>query len=244
MTASLRLPTTRPSPAEVVDVGRVQADLEAQSWSVFPALLHQNACTDLIALYDQPTGFRKTVVMARHSFGRGEYKYFDTPLPPLIGELRAALYPGLAEIANRWMAALGLDKRYPDQHDAYRAECTALGQTKPTPLILKYGAGDYNCLHQDLYGDEVFPLQIAVLLSAPGRDFEGGEFVLSEQRPRQQSIARVVPLSQGDAVVFPVNERPNRGARGYHRLKLRHGVSEIRSGRRYAAGIIFHDART
>jgi hypothetical protein len=180
--------------------------------------------------------------MARHGFGRGEYKYFRYPLPPLLAKLRAALYGPLARIANQWNAALGSDTRHPGEHSAFLRRCHRAGQRRPTPLLLQYGADDYNCLHQDLYGEHVFPLQLTVLLSAPGRDFTGGEFVLTEQRPRMQSRAEVVPIGKADAVVFAVNERPVRGARGVYRVKLRHGVSRVRTGSRHTAGIIFHDA--
>jgi len=180
--------------------------------------------------------------MERHGFGRGEYQYFAYPLPAPLQALRTDLYPPLAAIANRWQAALGLDVRFPDTHAAYLARCHAAGQLKPTPLLLRYRAGDYNCLHQDLYGELVFPLQVAVLLSQPDEDFEGGEFVLTEQRPRMQSRAEVVPLKQGDAVVFPVNQRPVNGTRGVYRVAMRHGVSRLRSGTRHTLGIIFHDA--
>jgi hypothetical protein len=179
--------------------------------------------------------------MARHGFGQGEYKYFHYPLPDTVAELRSALFPGLAAIANRWNESLGVDARYPDTHAAYLKTCQDAGQTKSTPLLLAYAAGDYNCLHQDLYGELVFPLQVAILLSAPG-DFTGGEFVLTEQRPRRQSRAEVVPLGQGDAVIFPVHHRPAHGARGVYRVTMRHGVSRIRSGSRHTLGIIFHDA--
>lgn len=196
----------------------------------------------LRSLYDGDADFRSRVVMARHGFGRGEYKYFSYPLPPLIAQLREALYPPLAEIANEWNAAIGSPTRYPSTLAAFLKRCHAAGQTKPTPLLLRYGEGDYNCLHQDLYGQHFFPLQVAFLLSRPDRDFSGGEFVLTEQRPRMQSRVEVVSLSQGDAVIFPVNERPVQGAKGSYRVKMRHGVSRLRSGTRYTLGIIFHDA--
>jgi hypothetical protein len=187
--------------------------------------------------------FRSRVVMARHGFGRGEYKYFAHPLPAVVAELRHALYPPLSRIANRWNEAMGIDVRYPDDHARFLERCHQAGQTKPTPLLLRYVEGDYNCLHQDLYGEHVFPLQVAFLLSVPGRDFTGGEFVLTEQRPRMQSRAEVVPLGQRDGVIFPVRHRPIHGTRGYYRVTLRHGVSRLRSGERYTLGIIFHDAK-
>ncbi len=196
----------------------------------------------LRSLYDGDADFRNRVVMARHGFGRGEYKYFSYPLPPLIAQLREVLYPPLAEIANEWNAAMGSPTRYPSTLAAFLRRCHAAGQTKPTPLLLRYGEGDYNCLHQDLYGQHFFPLQVAFLLSRPDRDFSGGEFVLTEQRPRMQSRVEVAPLSLGDAVIFPVNERPVQGAKGSYRVKMRHGVSRLRSGTRYTLGIIFHDA--
>lgn len=224
------------------DWPRVEQDLDAQGFARMPELLPRETCEAIAALYDKDAGFRSRIVMARHGFGKGEYKYFSYPLPPLVGELRTALYPDLARIANRWNMEMGIDIQYPKAHADFLEQCHAAGQTRPTPLLLKYEAGDYNCLHQDLYGDHVFPLQVAILLSEPGRDFDGGEFVLTEQRPRMQSRAAVVPLKQGDAVVFAVYHRPVRGTRGTYRVNLRHGVSEIRDGRRYALGIIFHDA--
>nr|WP_244981652.1 2OG-Fe(II) oxygenase [Corallococcus exercitus] len=205
-------------------------------------LLTREECEALALLYDVEDAFRSRVVMARHGFGRGEYKYFDHPLPEVVTELRTALYPCLAPIANRWNTAMGIDVRYPDAHADFLARCHEAGQVRPTPLLLRYGVDDYNCLHQDLYGEHVFPLQVAVLLSEPGRDFTGGEFVLTEQRPRMQSRAEVVPLRQGDAVVFAVHHRPVQGTRGTYRVNLRHGVSRLRSGLRHTMGIIFHDA--
>jgi uncharacterized protein len=227
---------------ETIDWPRVSADLDAQGWAVLPKLLAAPECRDVAGLYDGREGFRSQVIMARHGFGRGEYRYFSYPLPPQVQTLRGALYPRLAPLANRWHERMGLTVRFPDDHAAFLERCHRAGQTRPTPLLLQYGPGDYNCLHQDLYGEHVFPLQVAVLLSAPGQDFEGGEFVLTEQRPRMQTRAAVVPLCQGDAVVFAVNSRPVYGARGDYRVKLRHGVSELRSGRRHTLGLIFHDA--
>jgi hypothetical protein len=207
-----------------------------------PSLLAPPACRELAQLYPDDSRFRSRVVMGRHGFGRGEYKYFAYPLPPLIAELRTALYPHLAPVANTWSRRLGGDERYPDSLEAFLERCHAAGQVKPTPLLLQYGPDDYNCLHQDLYGERVFPLQLTVLLSQPGGDFTGGEFVLTEQRPRMQSRAEVVPLGQGDAVVFAVHHRPVRGARGDYRVNLRHGVSRVIRGRRHTLGVIFHDA--
>jgi uncharacterized protein len=220
----------------------VAADLDAYGCAVLPSVLSRDECAALAASYDDESQFRSRVVMASHGFGRGEYKYFDYPLPELVAGLRAALYPRLAPVANRWNEAMGIDARFPDEHAEFLDLCHRAGQTKPTPLILRYGAGDYNCLHQDVYGDLVFPLQVAFLLSAPGKDFTGGEFVLTEQRPRMQSRAEVVPLSQGDGVIFAVRQRPVRGTRGAYRVNLRHGVSRLRSGQRHTLGIIFHDA--
>lgn len=216
--------------------------LDDRGFAVIEDLLAPAQCERLAALYSVDTLFRSKVTMERHGFGRGEYKYFDYPLPELIAQLRTRLYAPLAPIADRWSATLGLDTRYPTEHADYIARCHRAGQTRPTPLLLRYGADDYNCLHQDLYGNEVFPLQVAILLSEPGRDFTGGEFLLTEQRPRMQSRAEVVPLTRGDAVVFAVHHRPVRGTRGPYRVHLRHGVSRVRSGHRHTLGIIFHDA--
>jgi hypothetical protein len=225
-----------------MDWGQIQQELDACGCAVLPALLPREECAALRALYSSEEPFRSRIVMARHGFGRGEYQYFGYPLPETVACLRSSLYPPLAGIANRWNEALGEAARFPDSHDDYLARCHAAGQTKPTPLLLQYGSGDYNCLHQDLYGDLVFPLQVACLLSAPGEDFTGGEFVLTEQRPRMQSRVEVVPLRQGDAVVFPVYRRPVTGTRGVYRVNMRHGVSRVRSGSRHTLGIIFHDA--
>ena len=225
-----------------IDWQKISADLDERGSAVVEGLLSPAQCRALAALYEEDRLFRSRVVMARHGFGRGEYKYFGYPLPELVAEQRTALYSRLAEMANRWNAALGIKARFPAEHKAYLKRCHAAGQRRPTPLLLKYEAGDYNCLHQDLYGEHVFPLQLTILLSQPESDFTGGEFVMTEQRPRMQSRAEVVPLRQGDAVIFAVNERPVRGTRGVYRVKLRHGVSRVRSGRRYTAGIIFHDA--
>jgi hypothetical protein len=231
-----------PDRLRAIDWAQISADLDAQGSAVIERLISPAECDTLAALYPAEDIFRSRVVMARHGFGRGEYKYFDYPLPGLIARLRTALYPHLASIANGWNAAMGVEARFPDKHARFIERCHAAGQRRPTPLLLQYGAGDYNCLHQDLYGEHVFPLQLTILLSEPGRDFTGGEFVITEQRPRMQSRAEVVPLRQGDAVVFGVNQRPVRGTRGVYRVKLRHGVSRVRSGHRFTAGIIFHDA--
>jgi uncharacterized protein len=220
----------------------LEADLDAFGAAAAPELLSPPACRALAALYDDEALFRSRVVMARHGFGRGEYKYFADPLPGLVAALRRGLYRRLAPIADRWNEAMGVAVRYPAAHEAFRARCQEAGQTRPTPLLLRYGAGDYNSLHQDLYGEHVFPLQAAILLSEPGRDFTGGEFVLTEQRPRMQSRAEVVNLRHGDGVIFAVRERPVKGARGPYRVNLRHGVSRVRSGLRTTLGLIFHDA--
>lgn len=220
----------------------IEAALDEAGCAVTPPLLDAATCAALRELYDEDRVFRSKVTMARHGFGRGEYKYLSYPLPPLVEQSRTALYPPLAIIANRWEEALGRPARFPVSHADFLEACHAAGQTRPTPLLLRYGEGDYNCLHQDLYGEQVFPLQVAVLLSAPGEDFTGGEFVLTEQRPRMQSRAEVAPLRQGSAVIFAVNERPVRGSRGVYRVRMRHGVSRIRSGARMTLGVIFHDA--
>lgn len=220
----------------------LERDLDSQGNAVLHRLISPEECGQLAALYDQEDGFRSRIVMARHGFGRGEYKYFDYSLPPLIAELRSSLYRQLAPIANRWNEAMDVGVRYPDNHSEFLERCHQAGQRRATPLLLRYTAGDYNCLHQDVYGEHVFPLQVAILLSRPQEDFTGGEFVMTEQRPRMQSRAEVVPLSQGDGVVFTVRQRPVQGSRGVYRVNLRHGVSRIRSGRRHTLGIIFHDA--
>jgi hypothetical protein len=225
-----------------IDAAALHTGLDAQGWCVWRGLLSPGQCDGIASMYGHGKGFRSQVVMARHGFGRGEYRYFAYPLPPLVQQLRTALYPLLVPIANEWHERMGMDVRFPATHAGFIARCAAAGQVRPTPLLLQYGAGDYNCLHQDLYGEHVFPLQVAVLLSAPGTDFSGGEFVLTEQRPRMQTRASVVPLAQGDAVVFAVNSRPVRGTRGDYRVKLRHGVSTITAGHRHTLGIIFHDA--
>jgi hypothetical protein len=224
------------------DWARVESDLDARGFGVIERLLGAGECRSLATLYPDETRFRSHIVMARHGFGRGEYKYFAYPLPGLAAALRTELYPRLSAIANRWNEAMGLEARYPAGHAAFLKRCHEAGQVRPTPLLLQYGPGDFNCLHQDLYGEHVFPLQVAVLLSEPGEDFTGGEFVLTEQRPRMQSRAAVVPLRRGDAVVFAVRHRPVRGTKGTYRVNLRHGVSEVRTGRRHTLGIIFHDA--
>lgn len=225
-----------------LDWARIAADLDVFGYATTGPLFGATECAALAALYDDDTRFRSHIVMARHGFGRGEYKYFSNPLPDPVATLRAGFWPHLAPIANAWNAAMGLAPRFPDAHEAFLARCHAAGQTRPTPLLLRYREGDYNCLHQDLYGEHVFPLQIAILLSAPGRDFTGGEFVLTEQRPRMQSRAEVVPLAQGEGVIFAVHHRPVWGTRGTYRVNLRHGVSRLRSGRRHTLGVIFHDA--
>jgi len=227
---------------QAIDWACVRADLDAEGSALIEHLLSRDECDALAALYPHDGLFRSRVVMARHGFGRGEYKYFDHPLPDPIASLRAAIYAQLAPIANRWNDAMRIRVCYPDTHAEYIARCHAAGQCRPTPLLLQYGPGDYNCLHQDLYGEHVFPLQVVILLSEPQRDFSGGEFVMTEQRPRMQSRPMVLPLRQGDAALIAVHERPVQGTRGVYRVKLRHGVSKVRSGQRHTAGIIFHDA--
>jgi hypothetical protein len=232
-----------PERVDAVDWTEAEAHLDGSGFSTIERILTADECRATARLYDEDGAFRSRVVMARHGFGRGEYKYFRYPLPDLVFELRAAIYPRLAPIANRWNESMRLEVRYPLQHAEYLERCHAAGQTRPTPLLLRYGAGDFNALHQDLYGEQVFPLQVAFLLSEPERDFTGGELVLTEQRPRMQSRASVVPLRRGDAVVFAVHHRPVQGTRGVYRVNLRHGVSEVRSGRRHTLGVIFHDAK-
>jgi hypothetical protein len=228
--------------AIAIDRPKVGVALDEQGWAILPGLLSAEECEGVTALYEANERFRSHILMARHGFGRGEYKYFAYPLPPLVEDLRTRLYVPLAPIANRWHALMGMEARFPPDHAAFLARCHAADQRRPTPLLLRYGPGDYNNLHQDLYGEHVFPLQVAVLLSAPGEDFEGGELVLTEQRPRMQSRVMVVPLCKGDAIVFAVNARPVEGTRGPYRVHVRHGVSALRAGRRHTLGIIFHDA--
>ncbi len=228
---------------DALDWPGVIQGLDDRGCATVPGLLTGRQCDAIAALYRRDELFRSRVVMARHGFGRGEYKYFGYPLPDPVETLRTAAYPYLVPVANRWNEAMGIAVRYPSEHSRFLQRCHAAGQSRATPLILEYAEGDYNCLHQDLYGEHVFPMQIAILLSEPGRDFTGGEFVMTEQRPRMQSRAEVVPLEKGDAVVFAVRTRPVRGARGTYRANLRHGVSRLRSGRRHTLGVIFHDAR-
>ena len=244
-------PTTQATPVtqsaiaksiDAVNWQRVAESLDAEGHAVMHSMLSPEECASLAAGYAVDEQFRSRVVMARHGFGRGEYKYFAYPLPGLIAGLRTALYARLSRLANRWNEAMGIGVRYPDDHAQFLNRCHAAGQTRPTPLLLRYGKGDYNCLHQDLYGEHVFSLQAAFLLSKPGQDFTGGEFVLTEQRPRMQSRATVVPLEQGSGVIFAVNNRPVQGSRGHYRVKMRHGVSRVHAGQRHVLGVIFHDA--
>jgi len=226
-----------------LDWPRITTELNEHGHATTGPLLSTEECNQLAAGYNDATQFRSRVIMARHGFGRGEYQYYTYPLPQIVQALRESLYPPLARIANGWHEALGVPSTFPVQHEQFQQRCHEAGQTRPTPLLLKYQQDDYNCLHQDLYGDLVFPLQVAFLLSEPARDFTGGEFVLTEQRPRMQSRATVVPLHQGEAVIFAVNHRPQRGTRGTYRVAMRHGVSPIRSGQRFTLGVIFHDAQ-
>ena len=228
---------------DALDWRRISQELDNQGSVVLERLASADECRALAAMYLKDEFFRSRVVMGRHGFGRGEYKYFNYPLPDLIAELRTGLYRRLAPVANRWNAVMGIEIRYPEKHTEFIRRCHDAGQVRPTPLLLQYGEGDYNCLHQDLYGEHVFPIQVAILLSEPSRDFTGGEFVLTEQRPRMQSRPEVVPLRQGDAVAFAVHHRPIKGTRGFYRVNLRHGVSRLRSGCRHTLGIIFHDAK-
>jgi hypothetical protein len=227
---------------ETLNWHQIGDELNMYGCALLEGVLMAEECEALVRLYPNEQAFRSRVVMARHGFGRGEYQYFSYPLPSLVEALRTVLYQALAPVANQWNQAMGIAGRFPDEHAEFIARCHDAGQVRPTPLLLQYEAGDYNCLHQDLYGDHVFPLQVAILLSDPGRDFTGGEFVLTEQRPRMQSRAEVVPLRRGDAVAFAVHHRPVQGTRGTYRVNLRHGVSRLRSGHRHTLGIIFHDA--
>jgi uncharacterized protein len=227
---------------DALDWQQIGKDLDERGSALLPGVLSARECEELTALYPRESIFRSRVVMARHGFGRGEYKYFNYPLPGLIQGLRKALYPRLVPVANHWNTAMESEVRFPQDHQEFVRRCHHAGQQRPTPLLLKYGEGDFNCLHQDLYGEHVFPIQVAILLCEPQRDFTGGEFVLTEQRPRMQSRPEVVPLCQGDAVAFAVHHRPVRGTRGTYRVNLRHGVSRLRSGQRYTVGIIFHDS--
>ena len=237
--------TARASHADRVsaaDWTLAEAALDADGFAVLPGILRASECRALVSLYDHDAHFRSRVVMGRHGYGSGEYRYFGYPLPDAVAELRTALYARLAPIANRWNEHMGIEVAYPAEHQHWLEQCHDAGQTRPTPLLLRYGPGDYNRLHQDLYGELVFPLQVAILLTQPGEDFDGGELVLTEQRPRMQSRPMVVPLRRGDAVAFAVRQRPERGARGFHRVTMRHGVSRLHCGSRYTLGIIFHDA--
>ena len=239
---TLRDAAAAASRIERLDWRQIARELNDQGSATLKSVLTPDECRALAGLYANETGFRSRVVMASHGFGRGEYRYFSYPLPGIVQGLRATLYRELAPVANQWNEAMGIEVRYPREHADFVQRCHDAGQIRPTPLLLQYGVGDYNCLHQDLYGEHVFPLQVAFLLSEPGRDFTGGEFVLTEQRPRMQSRPEVVPLCQGDAVAFAVHHRPVQGKRGTYRVNLRHGVSRLRSGQRHTIGIIFHDA--
>jgi hypothetical protein len=247
MSATLNAPGVVPEEpvmarAQTYDWSGIAAELDRHGWAMLAQMLSPRECRDLAALYESGGNFRSRIIMSRHGFGSGEYQYFAYPLPDMVATLRTALYRPLAPIANRWNERMGIDVRYPAGHAEYLACCHAAGQTRPTPLLLQYGEGDFNALHQDLYGEHVFPFQVVFLLSEPEEDFTGGEFVLTEQRPRMQSRAEVVPLRRGDAAIFAVHNRPVNGKRGVYRVNLRHGVSRVRSGRRNTMGIIFHDA--
>jgi hypothetical protein len=231
-----------PACVDAIDWTAVRAALDTQGWAVVPGLLDEEEAKSIAGLYARDEGFRSRVVMARHGFGRGEYRYFSYPLPDPIAAIRTAAYPHLVPIANDWHARMKRDDRFPPDHAAFLARCHAAGQVRPTPLLLEYGPGDHNCLHRDIYGDHVFPIQMALLLDQPGRDFEGGEFVMTEQRPRMQSRAMVLPLRMGDVALFAVNSGPVRGGRGDYQVRLNHGVSRVTAGSRHVAGIIFHDA--
>ncbi len=239
----LASPKSIPERVRAINWEQVSQDLDTQGNALVGRLLSPDECRAIAGFYPKDDIFRSHVVMARHGFGRGEYKYFSYPLPRLIAGLRTAVYPHLVPVANRWNSAMGIDVRYPEKHADFIERCHKAGQSRPTPLLLQYGMDDYNCLHQDLYGEHVFPLQLAILLSEPDKDFTGGEFVMTEQRPRMQSRPVVVPLRQGDGVVFAVHHRPVQGNRSVYRVNLRHGVSRVRSGHRHTLGIIFHDAR-
>ncbi|UQS18108.1 2OG-Fe(II) oxygenase [Pseudomonas sp. HS6] len=230
------------SPLDALDWVALEQQLDQDGCAIIRSLLRSQTCDRLSALYPQSEPFRSQVIMARHGFGRGEYRYLRYPLPPLVERLRSELYPRLVPLANRWHERMGLSQRFPPLHSEFLARCHAAGQLRPTPLLLQYGPQDYNCLHQDLYGEHVFPLQVAILLSEPGHDFSGGEFVLTEQRPRMQSRPLVMDLRKGDALIFAVNQRPVKGVRGDYRVTMRHGVSRLHSGKRHTLGIIFHDA--
>ena len=239
------MPPTLSLPQHLVNLDwpALEHSLDQDGCAIIRNLLPLSQCQHLSGLYTDPGFFRSRVIMARHGFGRGEYQYFRYPLPDLIQQLRQSLYPMLVPLANRWNECMGLELRYPHEHAEFIQRCHNAGQSRPTPLLLQYGPQDYNCLHQDLYGEQVFPLQVAILLSEPGRDFTGGEFVLTEQRPRMQSRPQVIDLKQGDALAFAVHQRPVKGVRGYYRVNMRHGVSRVHSGRRHTLGIIFHDAQ-
>lgn len=234
--------TTIQARVAAVDWTRVHVDLDAQGWAIVPKLLTRDEANFIAGLYDQEQGFRSHIIMGRHGFGRGEYKYFSYPLPPQIDALRTAAYRLLAPIANLWHERMRKEVRFPLEHAAFLERCHQAGQIRPTPLLLKYAPEDYNCLHRDLYGEHVFPMQIAILLDQPGEDFVGGEFVMTEQRPRMQTRAMVLPLNKGDAAIFAVNSRPMRGVRGDYQVQLNHGVSKLYSGKRHTVGVIFHDA--